>query len=181
MIAEMRIACLMRHCLSCIVFGAPVALSVVAASATQLFELPSVLVIDKSSNRNQVHYAALVDDACMPAGPSPVRPYWRMIERGPLATEPLLDSEQRVLGLERQAVVGDSIQLALRGIPTRTITVRVSRAPDGRCSASAETTIAGVPARVASVHVQQKLLGVDYVLLTGWSQDGAVVRERVSI
>jgi hypothetical protein len=40
-------------------------------------------------------------------------------------------------------------------------------------------TIAGVTAKVAQVHVQQKLFGVDYVLLTGWS-NGALVSERLS-
>lgn len=150
------------------------------ASAGQLSELPSALVITKSSNRNEVHYAALVDESCPPAGPSPVRPYWRMLERGPLATEPLLESEQHRLGVERQEVIGDRIQFALRGMPTRPITVRTWRASDGRCTSSAEMTIAGVPARLAGVYVRQTLFGVDYVVFTGWSEEGAVVRERVS-
>jgi hypothetical protein len=150
------------------------------AHAAQLSELPSVLVITKSSNKNQVHYAALVDEACAPAGQSPVRPYWRMLERGPLVTEPLSDSEQRVLGLEYQEVAGETIQIALRGMPARTFTVHTSRAADGRCASWVGATIAGVPARVASVFVQQKLFGVDYVLLSGVSEAGAAVRERVA-
>ena len=133
----------------------------------------------KSSNKNQVRYAALVDEACAPAGQSPVRPYWRMLERGPLVTEPLSDSEQRVLGLEYQEVAGETVQIALRGMPTRTFTVHASRAADGRCASWVGATIAGVPARVASVFVQQKLFGVDYVLLSGVSEAGAVVRERI--
>jgi hypothetical protein len=151
-----------------------------AAHAAQVSELPSVLVITKSSNKNQVHYAALVDEACAPAGQSPVRPYWRMLERGPLVTEPLSDSEQRVLGLEYQEVAGETIQIALRGMAARTFTVHTSRAADGRCASWVGATIAGVPARVASVFVQQKLFGVDYVLLSGVSEAGAVVRERVA-
>ena len=42
-------------------------------------------------------------------------------------------------------------------------------------------SIAGVPARVANVYVRQKFLGVDYVLLTGWTSGGRVVRERISL
>jgi hypothetical protein len=53
------------------------------------------------------------------------------------------------------------------------------RAADGRCASWVGATIAGVPAHVASVFVQQKLFGVDYVLLSGVSEAGAVVRERV--
>jgi hypothetical protein len=102
-----------------------------------------------------------------------------MLERGPLVTEPLSDSEQRVLGLEYQEVAGETIQIALRGMPTRTFTVHTLHAADGRCASWVGATIAGVPAHVASVFVQQKLFGVDYVLLSGVSEAGAVVRERV--
>ena len=42
-------------------------------------------------------------------------------------------------------------------------------------------TIAGVPARVASVYVQQRLFGIAYVLVTGWSEAGSLVRERLSL
>ncbi len=150
-----------------------------ADPATQRSELASVLVIAKSSNKNQVHYAALVDDTCAPAGQSPVRPYWLMLERGLGVVEPLSDGEQRVLGLEHQEVTAESIQFALRGMPTRTFTVHTSRAADGRCASWVGATIAGVPARVASVFVQQKLFGVDYVLLSGISEAGATVREQV--
>jgi hypothetical protein len=150
-----------------------------ADPATQRLELPSVLVITKSSNKNQVHYAARVDDTCAPAGKSPVRPYWLMLERGPGVIEPLSEGEQRVLGLEHQEVTPESVQFALRGMPARTFTVHTSRAADGRCASWIEATIDGVPARVASVFVQQKLFGVDYVLLSGVSEAGATVCERV--
>ena len=149
------------------VLAASATLSSGTASAGHLFELPSVLVITKSSNKNQLHYAAQVDDACVPVGEAPVRPYWRMLERGPNET--------------RQEVSGNTVQIALRAMPARTFTVHTQRAKDDRCSSWVGTTIAGVPARVGGVFVRQKLLGVDYVLLTGWSEDGKAVRERISL
>jgi hypothetical protein len=103
-----------------------------------------------------------------------------MLERGPNVTEPLSERELRVLGLERQEVAGDTVQMALRGMPSRTFTVHTGRAADGRCSSWVGATIAGVPARVASVYVQQKLFGVDYVLVSGVTESGTVVRERVT-
>ena len=151
------------------------------AGASQRWEIPNVLVITKSSNRNQVNYLVEVDGECVPAGSTPVRPYWRMLERGPMATEPLSKSEQRVLGVESQTVDGHRIQLALRAMPTRLITIETQRDANGRCSSSAEMTIAGTPARVAGVFVQQKLFGIDYILLTGWRGDGAAIRERLSL
>ena len=179
MLAARRFVSAVHRRLCVVLVVAAVALSR-PASARPILELPSVLVIAKSSNRNQVHYAALLDESCAPVGLSPVRAYWRMLERGPLATEPLLDSEQRILGVERQEVAGDRVQITLRGMPARSITVRTWRASDGQCSSSAETTIAGVRARLASVFIQQTLFGVDYVAFMGWSEDGALVHERVS-
>ena len=166
--------------LSSIALAAAAALPSSPAQATQLHELPSILVVSKSSNRNQVRYAALVDDSCAPAGKSPVRPYWLMLERGPDATEELQPREQRVLGVDRQQVMGDTVQFALRGMPARTFVVHTGRAADGQCTSRVSTTIAGVPASVTGVFAQQSLFGVDYVLLTGRSEDGTLVRERVT-
>jgi hypothetical protein len=177
----MRVVHIVRSCLTVAAFVAPAALPPATASASQLLELPSVLVIAKSSNKNQVHDAALVTDECTPANRAPLRPYWQMLELGPLATEPLLDSEQRWLGLERQDVTNDTIQIALRALPSRTFTVHVARATDGRCSSWVGASVAGVPVRVAGIYVQQKLFGIDYVLLSGWAEDGALLRERISL
>jgi hypothetical protein len=149
------------------------------ASAAQPSELSSALVITKSSNRNQVNYALQVDRACTPTGASPVRPYWRMLERGPSAIEQLSDGEMRVLGVGRQEVAGSLVRMTLRGMPDRAITIQTGRGTDGQCASSAEMTIAGVPARLASVWVKQRLFGISYVLLTGWAGDGSVVRERI--
>jgi hypothetical protein len=149
------------------------------AHAAQALELSSALVITKSSNRNQVNYGIQVDDACSPAGPSPVRPYWRMLERGPSVIEPLSDQEQHVLGVGHQDVSGHVVHLTLRGMPNRAITIETGRSADGQCASSAQMTIANVPVRLASVFVQQRLFGVAYVLLSGWAGDGTLVQERV--
>jgi hypothetical protein len=150
-----------------------------AGPAVEATEIPSALVIQKSSNKNQVHYAVRVDESCSPAGPQPVSPYWRMLERGPQATEPLSNLEQRVLGVDWQVVATDEVRLALRILPKRELTIHTWRDADGRCASSVEMTVGPGPARVSSVFVKQKLFGVSYVLLTGISTRGAVVEERV--
>jgi hypothetical protein len=149
------------------------------ASAAQVSELSSALVIVKSSNRNQVNYAVQVDEACAPAGLAPVRPYWRMLERGPNAIEPLSEREQRVLGVAHQDVAGHLVHVTLRGMPDRAIAIETERGADGECSSSAQTTIAGVPARLGGVYVKQQFFGIAYVLLSGWAEDGTAVRERI--
>ncbi len=150
------------------------------AGAAQPAEVPSALVISKSSNHNQVHYAVIVDDACAPSGQSPVHPYWRMLERGPAVTEQLSGMEERALGVGRQDVEADSVRMVLRAFPSRPITIRTWRAADGSCTSAANMTIAGKPAHIASVFVQQSFLGVSYVLVTGRSADGSSLQERIT-
>ncbi|HEX4446410.1 MAG TPA: DUF4833 domain-containing protein [Polyangiaceae bacterium] len=165
--------------------GLAVAATAAAEPVTELrAEIPDALVITKSSNKNQVNYAVEVDAACAPSGPSPVRAYWRMLEHGAAATEPLRDDEARAFGIEHQVVhpgAGpQAIEVVLRGLPARALTIHTWRSPAGTCASSVNMTIAGVPARVANVHVQQTLFGIAYVLLTGYSPTGAVLRERVA-
>jgi hypothetical protein len=142
--------------------------------------IESLFIISKSENKNQVHYALTVDDACAPLGPAPVRPYWRMFEKGPNAQEPLLDREQPAYGIASQSVTAGVVTLSLRALSARGITVRTFRGDDGRCQATSHVTIEGAPARLYNVHVALKLLGVDYLLLTGWSDAGRTVREKLS-
>lgn len=160
--------------------AAAVALTGAASAGAGPHEIDSSIAIAKSSNRNEVHYAVTVDESCMPTGRAPVRGYWRMLEHGPDAVEPLDGSEQRAFGLERQESSGDHVEVTLRGLPTRTITIHTWRKPEGNCASSATMTIAGVTARIAGVYVKQKFLGVEYVQITGWAEGGAVVRERVT-
>jgi hypothetical protein len=173
---------LLRVLSSALPGGALVAgLSSIASAGPAPAEIPNALVITKSSNKNQVNYAVQVNEQCVPAGRSPVHPYWRMLERGSDATEPLVDSELRAFGVERQSLAAGSVNVVLRGMPSRAITIRTWRGPDGTCAASANMTIHGVPARVTDVYVRQKLFGIDYVQITGATPSGEVVRERVSL
>jgi hypothetical protein len=164
-----------------VVFALAAASTFASAStdAAQLVDLPSVMIISKSSNRNEVHYAALVDSACAPASTAPVHAYWLMRERGPNVTEPLQSSELRVLGVERQEVAGSAVRFSVRGMPSRRFTLHTERGAAGTCTSWVETEIAGAPARLTAVYVQQRLFGVDYVQLTGRTPGDKVVNERV--
>jgi hypothetical protein len=152
-----------------------------SASASQAVEIPSALIITKSSNKNEVNYAVHVNSACVPAGPSPVRPYWRMLERGSDATEPLVESELRAFGIQRQKIEAGGVSVVLRGLPARAIAIRTWREPDGTCASSANMSISGVQARLTNVYVRQKLFGVEYVEVTGSTSGGGVVSERISL
>ena len=103
-----------------------------AAQSTS--ELPSVMVISKSSNRNEVHYAVRVDEACAPAPNAPVRAYWRMKERGPDVTEGLTDRERAVVGIATQESSPEDVRFTLGALPSRRFVVRTARGPDGACT-----------------------------------------------
>jgi hypothetical protein len=160
---------------------AAVVLAAASAPAAQAKEIPSALSIAKSSNKNQVHYAVSVDDACAPRGSAPVRAYWRMLEKSADATEPLGHMEERAFGIAQQSANADDIHVELRALPSRPITIHTTKNADGTCSATATATIAGTSARISDVYVKIKLFGAEYVQLTGVANDGRVVRERLSV
>ena len=145
----------------------------------------SVFFVAKSENRNEVHYGVALDASCAPEGPAPVFAYWRMRERGPLATEPLLWREVSAYGVaEPQRIErgerGGRVVFRLNALPRRTIAI--DTAPDGRgCIATARAMIGGTAAALTSVFVQLRWpFGVDYLELSGRAiTDGRVVRERL--
>jgi hypothetical protein len=145
-----------------------------------------LFTIAKSENHNQVQYAIHVDERCAPAGAEPVFAYWRMLERGPSATEPLLAMEAPAYGVRSQSIAGASddrgfVRVVLRAMPDRAIEVETRRTESGECHATAVTTIAGTPARLFNVYAKLAWpFGVESILVQGWSIDGrAVVRQRI--
>jgi hypothetical protein len=141
--------------------------------------------ISKSENKNEVAFAVRLDAACRPVGASPVYAYWRMLERSPVAVEPLLAIEEQAYGIasQRVAPLGDSggaVRVALRALPNREIVVK-ARQEDGTCHAEARARIADTLARLFNVHARIAWpFGVDSLQITGWAEnDGRVVRETM--
>jgi hypothetical protein len=151
------------------------------ALATPPGEIATVFFVSKSQNRNEVHYALKVDEECRPSSSAPVRAYWLMREKGPGVVEPLLDKERRAYGIERQRVDGSTVRVALSALPAREIAVQTWRSPEGACVSAATTAISGSRARLFNIHVIIDALGtgIESILLTGWKDDGTVVRERI--
>ena len=155
------------------------------ARAQSTRDVAGVFFVSKSENRNQVHYGLHLDPACAPAGAAPVFVYWRMLEHGPTATEPLLSREVPAYGLAEQRVIerradGGRIVVRLRALPDRPIEI-ASVAREGRCDLSATMRIGGVPASLESVFVQLRWpFGIDHLLLSGRSlADGRALHERI--
>jgi hypothetical protein len=149
-------------------------------------DAPSTLLfsISKTENRNYVQFAERLDATCAPAGTAPVYAYWRMLEHGPAAIEPLLPHEQPAYGVASQSILERTdghglLSVTLRALPRTPLLVESRRGANSGCEASARTSIAGVDARLFNVHaVLRWPFGVAHLLVSGWSlADGRPVRD----
>jgi hypothetical protein len=140
--------------------------------------------VSKSENRNQVHYAVAVDARCAPSGASPAIARWKMFEKGPTIEEPLLDREQRAYGIASQTILfrtdtGGRVRIVLRALPSRPVIVETF-AQDGVCRAVARMQIRDATVRLFNVHLALSWpVGLDHLVLQGWSDDGRIVRENL--
>jgi len=168
--------------------GAMVALALLTCPAFPSSDSPALLFsISKSENHNYVQYVERLDASCSPSGNAPVFAYWRMLEHGPDAIEPLLAREQPAYGIASQTVVAHrdghgSVRVILHALPDAPLLVESWRDARGACEASARTPIAGIAARLFNVHaVLRWPFGVARLLVSGWSlADGHTVRDARS-
>jgi hypothetical protein len=167
------------------VLAATAAVLVPVARASDDRDLRSLFFVAKSENRNQVHYGVHLDAGCAPVGAAPVFAYWRMLEHGPTAIEPLLARETRAYGFLAERVIareedGGRVLVTLAALATRPILVD-THASGAACVATATTAIDGVPAYLSSVFAQLRWpIGVDFLMLWGHAlADGRPVSERI--
>ncbi|WP_338866731.1 DUF4833 domain-containing protein [Myxococcus stipitatus] len=156
------------------------ALAATEASA----QTQSAFFLSRSENRNQVHYALRLDDACRPVGPQPVFVYWRMLERGESAVEDLLGVEQPVYGLDGTQQVeatadGAKVRIRLRAFPERPIDITTSGS-QGQCVVQAWTKVGASVSQLEHIFVKTSWpFSVDFVRLDGMGTDGQPVHELV--
>lgn len=156
-----------------------------AGAPLPVASVQSLFYIAKSENKNQVHYAVVVDAACRPKGAHPVYGYWRELEKGPGVVSRLLDHEQRAYGVSepryiRQTSTGGQIRIALRGFPERPLIIETFRAGTG-CGARTYVAIRGQSALLTSIYVDLGFLfSINYAMLQGVRvADGARVQEKI--
>ena len=142
----------------------------------------SVFFIQRNKNRNEVHYRLDVDEDCLPAGKSPLSPYWRRLEEGPDVVKPITLLQRRAYGIERQSVGDAGVTAVLRALPARAIEVE-SRLGERGCEAAAFMNIDGRRTRFerAYVFATEGLLlpKVEYIDLFGRDVGGALLSERI--
>jgi hypothetical protein len=145
---------------------------------------PSVFLVAKSENRNQVHYTVRHDDSSNVNVTNPLYGYWRMLEKNG-EIEPILAREVRAYGLDpvqriQKTVDATTIYARMNAIPDRVLRVTVTRTA-GRCETRATTSIAGADAQLRLIYIRLSWpFGVDYILLRGSRlADGHLIEEKI--
>jgi uncharacterized protein DUF4833 len=150
----------------------PVALALAASVDFGEHDIRSVFRIEKSHNRNQVHYGVRLTQSCVPLTDAPVYVYWRELEKGPNVVLPLLAIEHSAYGIDFQrvqarVVTAGRVLIRLRALPSREVAIESYRDAFRSCQARAVTTIDGQKAILESVFAQVGALSVDWIRLQG--------------
>lgn len=88
-------------------------------------------------------------------------------------------AEQKSFGIDLQEVEGPTVRIVLHGLASRPVVIQTWRDSNGACLAASTMTISGSLRRLYKVFVAIRFFSLDYLELTGWADDGAVVRERI--
>jgi hypothetical protein len=150
------------------------------------YDVPTVFFIAKSNDKNRVDYGIRLDAACAPVNDDAIIPYWREFEKAPpVRTHPLSLIDHIPYGVAEQRVIARSATSADYSVKlkqlSRPIVITTRKEADGKCSATARTTINGATALFLSVYAKlASLVSVDYIDVFGKNPDtGAAVTERI--
>jgi hypothetical protein len=178
-----------RVALGAVVAGVTLAKAPPAHAAEVVFgpnDVPTVFFISKSDDKNRVDYGIRLDARCAPVDDDALIVYWREFEKAPpVRTHPLSMLEYIPYGIAEQhrvqrASSGGDYTLRLKQFG-RPIVILTQKAPDGRCSAKARSTVNGAKAELLSVYAKLAgVLSVDYIDLFGKDlETGAPLTERI--
>ena len=148
-------------------------------------DVATVFFIAKSTDGNHADYGIRLDATCSPVNDDALIMYWRELDKTPVRTHgfSLLDripygvSDQRVT---QRSDSGGEYAVRLKQF-TRPIAITTKKEPDGRCSATARSTINGGTAQLLSVFAKLSgPLSVDYIDVFGKDlATGASITERI--
>ena len=149
-------------------------------------DVPTVFFIAKSDDRNRVDYWMRLDATCSAVNGDAVVPYWREFEKAPpVVTHSINWLDRMAYGIASQKVTsrsptGGDYFMRLKSVG-RPIGIATHRGSNGKCVATARTTIGGVTAELISIYA--KLSGpisVEYIDIKGKDmRTGKLIVERL--
>jgi hypothetical protein len=179
-------ACLSAALLGAAWLGAP---SIGSAGDSLVFgphDVHSAFHVEKSENKNEVHYAVHVDAACHPQGKTPVFAYWRRLKKGVRVDEPLTGPGVRVYGASNDQTVGNTatggrVGMYVKALKRLPVDIHVDKAKDGTCQAVPHVAIKGEQARLSYAFLQLGRFGLTVKYVDVWGvrdRDGLKVTEQ---
>jgi hypothetical protein len=142
----------------------------------------NLFFIQRSKNRNEVHYDANIEDCRF--RDTPVEVYWRDLEQGPDVRSGLKFWEGPAYGFDAERVSDTRVEIQLNATPERPITAELTM--DGEaCELAVEIEVNGQTAlfRQVYVHATEGFwiwdVTVDYVDIHGYDGEGRPVVERI--
>jgi hypothetical protein len=143
--------------------------------------------IQRSKNKNEVHYQLRVDDRCRIVADKPVRAFWKLREESPEKTDSLSVFDQIAYGVVDQKVENNWVSFSLKALEQRRIKASTTPTPNpGTCVPIVQTDIHGQLATLERIYVQAEegfiKPKVVYVDLFGKSLDASQtpVQERIT-
>jgi Domain of unknown function (DUF4833) len=139
--------------------------------------------IQRSKNKNEVHYRLNVDENCKIVGNEPVTAIWKMLEEGPNETKSLSAFDRKAYSIEKQEVVGNWVQFNLKAIEERLIKATTTYDPKtNKCSPIVQVKINGKWSVLNYIYVASEegflVPQVTYIDIFGKSLDS--IPERVA-
>lgn len=148
-------------------------------------DVHSAFHVEKSENKNQVHYGVRVDSACRPQGKAPVFAYWRRLKKGVRVDEPLTGPGVRVYGASSDQTVivrptGGHVTMYVKALKRLSVDIRVEKSKTG-CVAVPRVVLKGEYARLSYAFLQLGRFGLTVKYVDVWGireRDGLKVTEQ---
>ena len=150
-------------------------------------ESDSLLFIERSKNKNQVHYAVKLNPDCTFANDAPVYGYWKVLEKGPDVIEELNTFDNIAYGIENQMVDEknkNEITFNLKAIESKKITLTVTK-KEQNCLKKTVMTINGQSAIIEKIYVfaEEGMIRptVKWIDLFGKDNKNKAITERIIV
>lgn len=157
--------------------GAPTLGAAAEAVSFGPHDVHSAFHVEKSENKNEVHYAVRVDAACRPQGKTPVFAYWRRLKKGLRVDEPLTGPGVRVYGASSEQTVtasptGGRVKMYVKALKQLPVDIQVDKSKAG-CVAVPHVKLKGEQSRLSYAFLQLGRFGLTVKYVDVWG-----VRER---
>ncbi|MDB4976396.1 MAG: hypothetical protein JWN48_4737 [Myxococcaceae bacterium] len=148
-------------------------------------DVHSAFHVEKSENRNQVHYGIRLDAACRPQGKAPVFAYWMRLKKDVWDEDPLIGAAVRVYGASTDqtvqvAATGGHVDMYVKALKRVPVSIAITKGKDG-CIATPTVVLNGERVKLVRAFLQLGRFGitVKYVDVYGTREkDGHTVTQQ---